>query len=199
MYLIRVKIPRNCWISRITNEYKGMSLKVYSYVKVGEETLINAHLYRSVNNIVEELMQLPCVKNVIVINKTKDLYTIRVMCSCPLSKMFSKAMIIPPVPFEVRDGVAYWDLSSLEDDAVFDEFRRGAKEAGGAVRIVKRKNNGLTDRQREILKVAISEGYYDFPRRITLSQLAEKLGVSKATLSEMLMKIESKIIKKYFE
>ncbi|NOZ59388.1 MAG: hypothetical protein GXO66_07440, partial [Euryarchaeota archaeon] len=56
-------------------------------------------------------------------------------------------------------------------------------------------SDGLTRRQKQILKKAIQYGYYSYPRRITLTKLAEKLGVSKSYLSETLQIIESKLIR----
>lgn len=54
--------------------------------------------------------------------------------------------------------------------------------------------NGLTKTQRRILKEAIRHGYYSYPRKITLTKLAEKLGISKSYLSETLQIIESKLL-----
>jgi len=196
---MRVRVPRQCWIGHITTKYRNVGLKVYSYVKMGDETLINAYVYRSGSRVIKDLEELPCVKKLTVISGKDDVFAIRVVCSCPLSDVFSKTMTIPPVPFEVSNGVANWDLSDFDKVNIFNIFRDEAKKAGGSIRVVKKKVDGLTERQREVLRIAISLGYYDYPRKITLSELASKLGVSKASLSEMLMKIESKVIKKYFE
>ncbi|MDD5337547.1 MAG: helix-turn-helix domain-containing protein [Candidatus ainarchaeum sp.] len=52
----------------------------------------------------------------------------------------------------------------------------------------------LTQKQVEILNVAIAKGYYSNPRRITLNELAEHLDIAPATLHEHLSKIESKVM-----
>jgi predicted DNA binding protein len=52
----------------------------------------------------------------------------------------------------------------------------------------------LTPRQREVLALAIERGYYDYPRRITLSHLAKEAGVAKSTLSQTLMLIEREVM-----
>jgi len=56
----------------------------------------------------------------------------------------------------------------------------------------------LTDRQNRVLDIAYRLGYYDIPKKIDLSRLAEKLGVAKSTLSEMLRTGEAKILHTYF-
>jgi predicted DNA binding protein len=45
---------------------------------------------------------------------------------------------------------------------------------------------GLTDRQREALKLAAREGYYCVPREITTTELGERLGVSGQAVTERL-------------
>ena len=57
----------------------------------------------------------------------------------------------------------------------------------------------MTDRQIEILKLAYKLGYFDDDRRITLTQLAEKLGISTPTLDEVLRKALRKVVKYYLD
>lgn len=57
----------------------------------------------------------------------------------------------------------------------------------------------LTDRQERIVKTAYDRGYYDFPKRIGVKELAEMFEVSTATLSEILRRGQKKIIETYFE
>lgn len=55
----------------------------------------------------------------------------------------------------------------------------------------------LTDRQREILETAVSEGYYDVPRRASRDDLAETLDLSGGTVSEHLRKIEATVLREH--
>jgi DNA-binding CsgD family transcriptional regulator len=51
----------------------------------------------------------------------------------------------------------------------------------------------LTDRQREVLDVALDLGYYEVPRRATHSDIAERLDLSVGTVGEHLQKIEARV------
>lgn len=58
---------------------------------------------------------------------------------------------------------------------------------------------GITTRQQKVLRSALELGYYDFPKRITTEELASKLGVSAATVAEILRRAEKNVITRYFE
>ncbi|WP_435065049.1 helix-turn-helix domain-containing protein [Halobaculum sp. EA56] len=55
----------------------------------------------------------------------------------------------------------------------------------------------LTDRQREVLGVALDLGYYDVPRRATHRDIADRLGLSVGTVGEHLQKIESRVFEAF--
>lgn len=52
---------------------------------------------------------------------------------------------------------------------------------------------GLTSRQRDVLDTAVQLGYYDDPRRATIVDIANELGISQATASEHLRKLEARV------
>ncbi|SEO80226.1 HTH DNA binding domain-containing protein [Halogranum amylolyticum] len=53
----------------------------------------------------------------------------------------------------------------------------------------------LTDRQREVLDVALDLGYYDVPRKATHRDIADQMGLSVGTVGEHLQKIEARVLK----
>jgi predicted DNA binding protein len=52
----------------------------------------------------------------------------------------------------------------------------------------------LTARQEEVLGAALAQGYFEFPRRISLTNLSELVGVKPSTLSEILRGAERRIL-----
>ena len=52
----------------------------------------------------------------------------------------------------------------------------------------------LPEQQEKAIRLAFSEGYYEYPRRISLTRLADIAGVSKPTFRENLKKAESKLM-----
>jgi HTH DNA binding domain len=52
----------------------------------------------------------------------------------------------------------------------------------------------LTARQKEIVATAVAEGYFEFPRKISLTELSGLVGVKPSTLSEILRSAERRIM-----
>jgi hypothetical protein len=52
----------------------------------------------------------------------------------------------------------------------------------------------LTGRQKEIMTTAVAEGYFEFPRKISLTELSGLVGVKPSTLSEILRSAERRIM-----
>ena len=52
----------------------------------------------------------------------------------------------------------------------------------------------LTGRQKEIIATAVAQGYFEFPRKISLTGLSELVGVKPSTLSEILRSAERRIM-----
>ena len=57
----------------------------------------------------------------------------------------------------------------------------------------------LTARQEQILSVALERGYFDFPKKIGLEELAAVAEIKPATLAEILRRAQKKILSKYLD
>lgn len=64
--------------------------------------------------------------------------------------------------------------------------------------MVELRGRGLTSRQEEIVKIAMEKGYFDYPKRTSIRELAALFGISIATLSEILRAGQKKILTAYF-
>lgn len=106
--------------------------------------------------------------------------------------------VIPQSPFEVRDGWVDWTIECVAQKAL--QLVQNLKDSDIPYQVVSTRSTNsrmLTSRQRTIFDAAMNEGYWESPRRITLTKLAELLGVSKSTLSVQLHKIEGVVLNSY--
>lgn len=113
--------------------------------------------------------------------------------------------LIPQDPIRIRNGEEYWtfavDYPRETLQAKLDEVREEKDAEIHVEKITTRTGeqphldvDELSDRQREVFELARDRGYYDTPRRASGNDLADELGVSKATLHEHLRKVESKLL-----
>ena len=58
--------------------------------------------------------------------------------------------------------------------------------------------DALTQRQEQITRMAFEKGYFDFPRKVGLRELARSFNISTSTLSEILRKGQRRIMIRYF-
>ena len=57
----------------------------------------------------------------------------------------------------------------------------------------------LTENQERIFWLALKSGFFDYPRQIGLAELAEKIGISPATLSEIIRRGTRRLLEHYFK
>jgi predicted DNA binding protein len=106
--------------------------------------------------------------------------------------------VVPSFPLRLEDGWFVGDLTaSREQLAAF----RDELEAGGIdyrlVRIASADDGStvLTERQREVVELALDRGYYETPRACTLAELAEQLAVDKSVVSRLLNRAEGRLVR----
>jgi predicted DNA binding protein len=61
------------------------------------------------------------------------------------------------------------------------------------------KSGVLTEKQEKIFWLALKSGFFDYPRKIGTQELSAKLGISPATLSEILRRGTRRMLEHYFE
>jgi predicted DNA binding protein len=100
-----------------------------------------------------------------------------------------------------EDGALLLKIVAGERKSVRDFIFR-LEEDGCKVKIVSlrdpEKEEILTERQEEILRTAYELGYFEYPKKVSIKELAEKLNMSISTLSEMLRKSEKRVLEYYF-
>jgi predicted DNA binding protein len=100
----------------------------------------------------------------------------------------------------VRDGIENWHIMAptreeLQDVVASMEqcaeiaYMRSAEDPEPDI--------GLTERQMDVLKTAISMGYFDTPRRASIKDVARGLKISPSTAVEHLRKAEKKVLENY--
>lgn len=110
------------------------------------------------------------------------------------------ALIIDtPIEFTDRGGilvtiVGTHDMLREALKAVPDDINISIQQVGQYSPGTRDMLSMLTDRQREVFETAVEMGYYDIPRQVNQSDLAEELECAPSTVDEHLRKAESKML-----
>lgn len=189
---LEVRLPKGHWAGDVTRENPSAVLRIEEHMALGKgrgsakasssediSTTIMAH------SAIDEYRQIDSNRFAVDIG--------------PRGGGFLKPMrdvgVIPHTPFEVRDGWVDWTVECSRSKArdLVNQF----KEQAIPHRLISTRSVSsklLTSRQSEVFEVALREGYYEVPRRITLTEMASLLGVAKSTLSNQLQRMESTIL-----
>jgi predicted DNA binding protein len=99
------------------------------------------------------------------------------------------------------DGKLEWTL--LGSDMMVKTLLQELETVGVAAEILKvsqlEDEEALTARQDHILQIALEKGYFEFPKKISLRELAKILEISPATLTEILRRGQKRVLQEHFK
>ncbi|KKP27065.1 MAG: Bacterio-opsin activator HTH domain protein [Parcubacteria group bacterium GW2011_GWA2_31_28] len=112
--------------------------------------------------------------------------------------------IIRPNPVIInKSGYHIWDLASFERKELEKVIEFSTKYLDAEILVFRQEKiknieftkifPELTDNQKKAMQIAINSGYYDYPKKITLPELAEKMQISYSTFQAHLKKAEGRI------
>jgi len=199
-------VPPHSWIRRITSEFPAV-IRVLDCKSLpdadGVQELFEVRSAPELSKkIVDYLRQDSYVYDVDIVKGDRG----RVIGSlkthkCTACKTFAGANCFLVSATSKPEGKLEWIV--LGSDTMVRSLMEGLEKQsvdGDVVRIYKLQEEGeLTARQEEILQIALEKGYFEFPKKITLRQLAKVLDVSAATLTEILRRGQKKVLQEHFK
>jgi predicted DNA binding protein len=202
--VLNIRIPE-LWVTSVTEKYDaevtcqigGHSTKTgWGMVTIkGDEEIVD--------RIVGEIRAHASVGRVVVKQRqlgTASLLVDVVRCRACRVLITSKAFMVYPV--EIKKGRMKW-LLITDSNKTVGKLMEALERVDCDVkleRITQLSNHGvLTERQEEIVQAAFTSGYFDFPRKIGSQKLANKLGVSVSTLSEVMRAAQRRIFAEYLQ
>ena len=203
--VISIELP-GIWITKLVQRF-DVDVRILDTIpnkKGGCQDLIELKLNdENLEDIVAFLEDFPDISsvNIEMVEKKKAIGVIQCkMCFGCEDVIESNCFLVSAKTKD--DAKIEWTVVSSDNSCMRDLIERLGKH-GGNPEVIKMKKISdeemLTENQEKIVRTAYERGYYDFPKRIGVKELADMFEISTATLSEILRRGQRKIIESYFE
>ena len=199
-----VDLPDGPWIADVSREFPDAGFRVLTAVP-GESAgfaLVRVTA-RDVDAVLSAMEAHEALASASVMAREDGAATVRLETDAPLLLLAAKRSGLPiEMPLDIEDGVATVEVTG-EHERVAEMGRRlsdlGLRYEVERVRQRVDPARLLTDRQRELLLAAVDLGYYDVPRRATLTEVADHVGIAKSTCSETLQRVQRTVIREFVD
>ena len=129
---------------------------------------------------------------------------VSIRCTHPLALSaveLSNIYVYPPYGIDSKTGLEFRIFGISSSIRSFLEFVRTVMPPDTiSVQTIKNGSGKdfdfLTEKQREVLELAVRRGYYEDGSEVTLKQLADQMGIARSTIGEHLKRAESEVVKK---
>lgn len=206
---ITVELPASEFaIGRVINAVDGVHIELESVVPLGDQAMPVLEVEDDDHDsFAQRLEEHPAVESVVAVEQTEDV-GIYVAEWTEEPDSFYQILIDQNATIfsAIKDGDRWeFELRFPSQDALTAFRERTEKEGIDLdVRRVSRSQrsaidstDGLSAAQRETLELAVSQGYYSIPRKITTAELGEQLGVSDQAVVERLRRAMTNLGEQY--
>lgn len=154
----------------------------------------------------DDLLALDEVVEADLVGKTDDtaVYKLTVELADSVSQAFAPDFEGAELKPTIVTDEGWHETKVFKDYENFNAFRQSCEDHGISLELISispesastdsTSQDGLTERQREALTLAISRGYYESPRQVTAEELAEELDISQPSLSSLLRRGERELL-----
>lgn len=199
---LTVTLPPAVWIGALSREFPDATFRVLSAVPREEEGFGLVEVRTDdPDGVLDAMEAAPGVTTIEPIRREDDVIVLQFETSEPLLLASIQASGVPlSLPLDITDGRAHLEVTASRDRIAalgesFDDL--GLVYSLDRLYESVEAASPLTDKQRETLLAALDRGYYHTPREVTLSELADELGMAASTTSEILHRAEESVVKAF--
>ncbi len=208
---LAIMFPDEIWLASICQKYPTIKIEIQSFLpgnlSAGKDLVGNALMKihdARIDGVLVDIRAHPSLVELFVlakdVNAQEALVNVKTRDSWLLASLIAAEVILRfpvKVGWDGKHAVGTWTITGMRDRVdhllTLLEEKHVQVELKSFQKIQSNQVQGtLTPRQAEILEVALKLGYFEFPRKITLTELAKRVGVAKSTLSEIVRRISQK-------
>ncbi|WP_457590512.1 helix-turn-helix domain-containing protein [Geoglobus sp.] len=210
-----------CWSIESTKDHPGVCLVTKGVFKLEKEVRANFHLiaesYDALREYIESIDRYSdYAREVYVIGKSDleaDIHARFPSHATFYDRVFSLEFM--PMRVSIAGGYEYWTIL-IDEERLSDTLNRLLEIEGVEVEVLSITNlksfddeeeedivdqisRKLSMKQKRVLVEAYRQGYFEWPRKTSVDELARSFGIAKSTCLHHLRVAESKIMKKIIE
>lgn len=202
---LSVTLPEHIWIGDVSRAHPDAVFKIMTAVPddgaafalIKLQTTTPDALLESIENHEE-------ITDLAVIQQTEQEVTIQVeTVSPPLLHLSAQASGMPiEFPVAISDGTATVDVTGSHERLSELASQLRNFDLTFDIKYIQERLHTtqlLSETQQELVLKAVELGYYDTPRRCSLTDVADAAGIAKSTCSETLHRAEETIIKHFID
>src|SRR5699024_6013119 len=188
---LTLTIPNGIWIGNVSRAYPDAQFRILAaLVDARAGVGLTEITAQQLPSILAEIDASDGVDELDILQRHDNTALIQFETTIPLLLFSVQEAGVPlEMPFLLADGEAAWELTASQHrlselGTQFEQF--GIPFTVDEIQQHIEPEQLLTDRQLELLTVAVERGYYDTRRECSLTELADDLGIAKSTCSETL-------------
>ncbi len=211
MWVMKLRIMHDCVIGSRCKKFQCTSLslplnhwsdKKYNYAS-HRHTLEGDK--KNIQKFIRDLKKDPRVVSIESSNNTLFVVEKRRNSDIPTAHYNQKMFFVKPVNVD-NQGFEVWEVAALDKKVLMDFLSELENEKLMDVKLEMIENikldniyfpklmPNLSEKQKECFHMAVSSGYYSYPRKTNLHRLAKVMKISVATFQEHLRKAEQKLM-----
>jgi hypothetical protein len=201
---LTITIPDGIWIGDVTRSHPEVSFRILAAhadgdTGVGLVEITGPDWKRAVADVRADETVTSCD----TLQQYENTALVQFETTIPLLLFPIRDSGVPlTMPFTIEKGEAEWEITAPQQR--LSELGTKLEEFGIPFTVNEisqrvKPEQILTERQLDLIQSAIDAGYYDTPRRCSLTELAESVDLAKSTCSETLHRAEERIVKQFAE
>ena len=199
-----VTLPETVWVQQVSTANPEATFRVLAAVPGVESGFALVRIAGpDVSAVVEDMDDHPQILELSLVQYSDNEATIHFETTAPLLLFSSRESGMPiELPVEISDGKAALEVTGSRNR--LSELAEQLSQFGLQYQVEHvsehlHDSQLLSERQRELIVTAVEQGYYDTPRRCSLTELADHLEIAKSTCSETLHRAEESVIKEFVD
>lgn len=201
---LTIDLPEGTWVHDVSMAHPGAAVRVLSGMP-GEDVgfaLVEVTA-PDLESVLRAMIDHEALTDIEPLQRGDGRVLLQIESTAPLLLLSAQASGVPiEPPVHIVEGVAEIEVRTSHDrlSSLGEQLERfGLSYTVKAVHEGVDPESILSDHQAELLVTACQRGYYDTPRRCSLTDLADAVGIAKSTCSETLHRAEGHVIRRFVE